>query len=471
MRPYLNGYFGLVIALLSPSLKAQCQITGAERLYQLESQIETYTLANGLTVHLLPQADKHTLTIASQFNVGARNEAKGQTGYAHLFEHMLFKGSEQAPGDSYAQQLSALGAHFNASTHFDYTNYYVTLPSQALSLGLFLEADRFIRPDLNETTVKNQQETVLQEMAQTIDNQPYVRSAMEFLLEQVKVTPYGHSIIGSREDITEASPERLIAFHRAHYRPDAMQLSLVGKLPSNVKSLIAQHFNAWSTPVQPIAEFDELKITPKPVHAELIDERGPWSGLLLAWHTVGKNHPDAAAIRLLEGYLFQNTRSVIAQISQHDPAQMLSYSQPFELENHGITNLVLVPRAKTSLDDLTEKVLGVVAKVQQTPLSDAELCQLKQTWLNNQLAQLDNTQSLATLLSATAKQDQTHPLTAQWQRINSVTTEDLQRVATLYFTNNMVRVDLLPPWYIRVGKTLLEWLPSGVSDSLEDAVL
>ncbi|MFB2728041.1 M16 family metallopeptidase [Shewanella mangrovisoli] len=471
MRPYLSGYFGLVIALLSPSLKAQCLITGAERLYQLESHIETYTLANGLTVHLLPQADKHTLTIASQFNVGARNEAKGQTGYAHLFEHMLFKGSEQAPGDSYAQQLSALGARFNASTHFDYTNYYVTLPSQALGLGLFLEADRFIRPDLNQTTVKNQQETVLQEMAQTIDNQPYVRSAMEFLLEQVKDTPYGHGIIGSREDITEASPERLIAFHRAHYRPDSMQLSLVGKLPSDVKSLIAQHFNAWPTPSQPITEFDELKITPKPVHAELIDERGPWPGLLLAWHTVAKNHPDAAAMRLLEGYLFQNTRSAIAQISQHDPAQMLSYSLPFELENHGITNLVLVPRAKTSLDDLTEKVLGVVAKVQQTSLSDAELCQLKQTWLNNQLAQLDNTQSLATLLSATAKQDQMHPLTAQWQRINSVTTEDLQRVATLYFTNNMVRVDLLPPWYIRVGKTLLEWLPSGVSDSLEDAVL
>lgn len=471
MRPYLSGYFGLVIALLSPSLKAQCLITGAERLYQLEAQIETYTLANGLTVHLLPQAEKHTVTIASQFNVGARNEAKGQTGYAHLFEHMLFKGSEQAPGDSYAQQLSALGARFNASTHFDYTNYYVTLPSQALGLGLFLEADRFIRPDLNETTVKNQQETVLQEMAQTIDNQPYVRSAMEFLLEQVKDTPYDHGIIGSREDITEASPERLIAFHRAHYRPDAMQLSLVGKLPSDVKSLIAQHFNAWPTPDQPITEFDELKITPKPVHAELIDERGPWPGLLLAWHTVGKNHPDAAAMRLLEGDLFQNTRSAIAQISQHDPAQMLSYSLPFELENHGITNLVLVPRAKTSLDELTEKVLGVVAKVQQTPLSDAELCQLKQTWLNNQLAQLDNTQSLATLLSATAKQDQTHPLTAQWQRINSVTTEDLQRVATLYFTNNMVRVDLLPPWYIRIGKTLLEWLPSGVSDSLEDAVL
>ncbi|MEL4295090.1 pitrilysin family protein [Shewanella xiamenensis] len=471
MNTHTRLGLAILVMLLSPALKAQCQIEGAATLYQLESRIETYSLANGLTVHLLPLEDKHTLTIASQFTVGARNETKGQTGYAHLFEHMLFKGSEQAPGDTYAQQLSALGARFNASTHFDYTNYYVTLPSQALALGLFLEADRFIRPDLTETTVKNQQETVLQEMAQTIDNQPYVRSAMEFLLAQVKDTPYGHGIIGSREDITQASPERLIAFHSDHYRPDAMQLSLVGTLPSDVKLLIAQHFSAWPTPNQPIAKFDELKINPKPVHAELIDERGPWPGLLLAWHTVGKNHPDAAAIRLLEGYLFQNTRSALAQISLHDPAQMLSYSLPFELENHGITNLVLVPRAKTSLNALTDMVLALVKQTQQTRISDATLCQLKQTWLNQRLGQLDNTQSLATLLSATDKQDQAHPLTAQWERINAVTTADIQRVALQYFTPNMVRVDLLPPWYIRFGKTLLEWLPAGVSDDLEDAVL
>lgn len=471
MRTYTRLGLTLLMTLLSPALKAQCQIEGTATLYQLESRIETYSLANGLTVHLLPLENKHTLTIASQFNVGARNEAKGQTGYAHLFEHMLFKGSEQAPGDTYAQQLSALGARFNASTHFDYTNYFVTLPSQALSLGLFLEADRFIRPQLTATTVKNQQQTVLQEIAQTIDNQPYVRSTMEFLLAQVKDTPYGHGIIGTREDITQASPESLTAFHRAYYRPDAMQLSLVGKLSPEVKTLIEQHFAKWTAPNQPIIEFNQLKIPPQPVMAQLIDERGPWPGLLLAWHTVGKNHPDAAAIRLLEADLFQNTQSALAKISQHDPAQMLSYSLPFELENHGITNLVLVPRAKTSLNALTDMVLALIKQAQQTRMSDAALCQLKQTWLNQRLAELDSTQSLATLLSATSKQDQAHPLTAQWERINAVTADDFQRVAKHYFTPNMVRVDLLPPWYIRLGKTLLEWLPAGVSDDLEDAAL
>ncbi len=215
MKTQVSFYIAFMASIFSPALKAQCHVVGTQPLYQLESRIETYTLANGLRVRLLPLEDKQTLTIASQFNVGARNEAKGQSGYAHLFEHMLFKGSENAPGDTYAQQFSALGARFNASTHFDYTNYFVTLPSQALELALYLEADRFIRPSLNATTVKNQQETVLQEMAQTIDNQPYVRSAMEFLLAQVEGTAYGHGVIGSREDITQSTPESLTVFHRA----------------------------------------------------------------------------------------------------------------------------------------------------------------------------------------------------------------------------------------------------------------
>ncbi|PIW61981.1 pitrilysin family protein [Shewanella sp. CG12_big_fil_rev_8_21_14_0_65_47_15] len=471
MKTQVSFYIAFIASIFSPALKAQCHVVGAQTLYQLESRIETYTLANGLRVRLLPLEDKQTLTIASQFNVGARNEAKGQSGYAHLFEHMLFKGSENAPGDTYAQQFSALGARFNASTHFDYTNYFVTLPSQALELALYLEADRFIRPSLNATTVKNQQETVLQEMAQTIDNQPYVRSAMEFLLDQVQGTPYGHGIIGSREDILQATPESLTAFHRAYYRPDAMQLSLVGKLSPQTRQWIEQNFATWPKPTTTEPRFTELNIEPKQVHAELVDERGPWSGLLLAWHTVGKDHPDAAAIRLLEAHLFQNTASALAKISQHNPDQMLSYSLPFELENHGIANIVLVPRARTSLDTLVEKVQGLIAQTQQQALDETRLCTLKQVWLNNRLQQLSDTQALATQLSATSVQDTDHPLTAPWQRINAVTAEEFQRVAKQYFNQDYVRVDLLPPWYIRWGKTLLEWLPDGASDSLEEAVL
>ncbi|EDQ02103.1 M16 family metallopeptidase [Shewanella benthica] len=197
----------------------------ATPLYQLEQKIDYQTLDNGLQIRLLPMDNTLSVSIASQFSVGSRDEAPGQTGYAHLFEHMLFKGSKNAPGDSYAQTMSSLSGQFNASTFFDFTNYYLTIPSAALELALWIEADRFIRPALTQETVINQQATVLEEMASSIDNQPYVRQAMEFLLKQAQGTPYQHAVIGSKQDIAQSTPASLNQFHQNHYRPDAMQLS------------------------------------------------------------------------------------------------------------------------------------------------------------------------------------------------------------------------------------------------------
>ncbi|MGM8891899.1 M16 family metallopeptidase, partial [Psychrobacter sp. 1Y1] len=150
-----------------------CELsTLAQPLFHAEQRLQYRLLDNGLQVRILPLDDTQAVSIASQFDVGSRNEVNGQTGYAHLFEHMLFKGSKHAPGDSYTQTMSALSGQFNASTFFDFTNYYLTVPSQALELSLWLEADRFRYPTLNETTVKNQQAAVLEEMATSIDNQP-----------------------------------------------------------------------------------------------------------------------------------------------------------------------------------------------------------------------------------------------------------------------------------------------------------
>lgn len=440
-------------------------------LYQLEQHISYTVLGNGLQLRLLPLNLGQSVSIATQFSVGSRDEKPGQTGYAHLFEHMLFKGSQHAPGDSYAQTMSALSGQFNASTFFDYTNYYLTIPSNALELALWLEADRFIRPALTQETVSNQQATVLEEMATSIDNQPYVRQAMEFLLEQAKGTPYQHAIIGSKQDINGATPESLDLFHQGHYRPDAMQLSIVGHIPEQTEHWVNAEFSAWSAPLIPLIKHQHLSFENKPVIDEIIDSRGPWPALLMAWHTVGQAHADAAAITLLEAYLFQNRSSIIKQSGLTDPEQMLSYSIPLSMEHMGVTNLVLVPRAKTSLDKLAGNVESMIEEVNHLGIDQDVLAQLKAQWLNLRLRQLDSPSLLSRALSATLEQDKHTPLTGPWERVNAVTTEDIQRVTQQYFSHGYVRLDLLPPWYIRWSKTLLEWLPIGLTDSLEDSVL
>lgn len=443
----------------------------AAPLYHTEKQIIFHRLDNGLQLRFLPLADNQLVSLASQFSVGSRDEPSGQTGYAHLFEHMLFKGSENAPGDSYAQTMSALSGQFNASTFFDFTNYYLTIPSTALKLSLWLEADRFIRPALTDKTVKNQQDTVLEEMATSIDNQPYIRKAMEFLLTQAKDSPYGHAVIGSREDVKNATTEALTKFHQTHYRPDAMQLSIVGHFPDNTSQWVEEEFGQWQNPVQALKAPLKMQFENSPVHAEVIDERGPWPALLLAWHTVGQTHRDAAAISLLEDYLFQNRSSLIKQSGLTDPDQLLTYSIPLTMEQMGVTNLVMVPRAKTSLDRLANNVELAIKSLATDGISDETLSQLKANWLNKRLQLIDRPSHLARALSATLAQDSLTPLTGPWERINAVSPTQLQAVAQTYFSQGYVRLDLLPPWYIRWTKTLLEWFPTGVSDTLEDLVL
>lgn len=450
---------------------AQCDLSTAfSQLKQIEQQIDLTELDNGLIIRQVHQPHLNTVSIASQFNVGSRNEMTGQTGYAHLFEHLLFKGSENAPGDSYPQQMSALGARFNASTHFDYTNYYLTIPAQALELSLFLESDRFIRPVLSNTTVKNQQGAVLEEMATTIDNQPYIREAMEFLLSQVAGSQYGHAIIGSIEDVESATAAELMQFHQHYYRPDAMQMSLVGQLNNNTSSWIEHYLGQWQNPDVPKQQFTTIQIKSSQLtstHTEIIDKRGPWPASLLAWHTVGEQDDDFEAISLLQSYLFQNIANALTKATIDNTPHMLSYSVPLTMQNHGVTNLVLVPRANTSLNELNKLVKHLLNQIATKGIDPQTLCQLKSISLNNSLIHFSDSQQLAVYLSKTSIRDKYSPLSQPWERMTKVTSYDLQRVANQYFINKEVRLDLLPSWHIRWGKTLLEWLPQGFAETIE----
>ncbi|QDP03049.1 insulinase family protein [Thalassotalea sp. PS06] len=444
----------------------------AQPLYDWEAKIQYRTLANGLQLRLLSLPDSQSVSIASQFEVGSRDEGSNERGYAHLFEHMLFKGSEHAPGDTYIQTIGAYAGRFNATTSFDYTNYFLTLPAEALELGLVLDADRFQRPVLTDASVSSEIDTVLQEMAQTVDMQPYVRSAMEHLLALVAGTPYGHPVIGVREDLLAATPDSLTEFHRQHYRPESMQLSLVGALQTDTLTIVEREFASWNndTPA-PLRDDQPLTIERGDYHDSITDARGPWPVLLLGWHTVPSNHPDAAAITLLERYLVQDYASLIQQTRLSDPDQLLAYSISQSLELHGVTAIALVPRARASLDRLATNVKVLIDDMAQAPIDETQLNQLKNNWLQGQLSRLNDPQNLAIFLSATSKQDALTPLTGPWARIEKVTPEQIQRVAQEYFMAGTLRLDLQPPWYTRWGKHVLEWLPDSWADSLEAKIL
>jgi len=210
-------------------------LTTSEPISRLGLQLpfERATLANGLRVVLHPDRSLPLITVNLWYHVGSKNERPGRTGFAHLFEHMLFQGSEHVPANEHFRFLQQVGGVANGSTWYDRTNYFETLPSNCLDLGLWLESDRmgFFLPALTQESLDTQRGVVMNERRQRVDNQPYGRSTerMHELLYPGD-HPYHWPVIGYMEDIAAATLEEVRQFFQTYYAPNNAVLTLAGDL-------------------------------------------------------------------------------------------------------------------------------------------------------------------------------------------------------------------------------------------------
>ena len=196
----------------------------------LSIPIERFTLDNGLRVNLSHDATTPVVAINLWYGVGSRNERKGKTGFAHLFEHMMFQGSEHVPKNRHFELIERAGGSLNATTWFDRTNYFETVPSHHLELALWLESDRmgWMLPAMTQEKLDNQRDVVMNEKRQRYDNQPYGDwdewiQAMVFPASH----PYHHTVIGSMEDIEAATLEDVAEFFQTYYVPNNAVLTVL----------------------------------------------------------------------------------------------------------------------------------------------------------------------------------------------------------------------------------------------------
>ena len=208
--------------------------------------IERYELDNGLKVVLSRDDAAPVVAVNLWYAVGSRNERVGRTGFAHLFEHMMFQGSAHVPEMGHFALIEKAGGSLNGSTWLDRTNYFETLPAHYLELGLWLESDRlgWLLPAMTQEKLDNQREVVKNERRWRIDNQPY-GDWDERLQELVYPPdhPYHHSVIGSMEDLDAASLEDVEQFFRTYYAPNNAVLTLCGDFePAEAKQLIEKYF-------------------------------------------------------------------------------------------------------------------------------------------------------------------------------------------------------------------------------------
>ena len=194
---------------------------------------ERHTLGNGLRIVLSPDPSAAVVGVNLWYGVGSRNERPGRTGFAHLFEHMMFQGSEHVPKNRHFELVERAGGSLNASTWFDRTNYYETLPSHQLELALWLESDRmgWMLPALTQEKLDNQREVVKNEKRQRYDNQPYGDWSERLqALVYPPDHPYHHTVIGSMEDLDASTLEDVADFFRTYYVPNNAVLTVAGDL-------------------------------------------------------------------------------------------------------------------------------------------------------------------------------------------------------------------------------------------------
>lgn len=268
----------------------------------LSYPIHTHTLDNGLRVIASPDHSTPTVAVNIWYGVGSRHEQPGKTGFAHLFEHVMFQGSRQVASGDHIGLLQAAGASVNATTWFDRTNYFETLPTGGLELALWLEADRLgtLLDALTQQNLDNQREVVKEEKRQRYDNVPY-GDAIERLIELTFPGdhPYGHTVIGSMADLNSATVTDVAEFFNRYYVPANAVLSIVGDCSAEHAFSLAERY------------FGELERRPKAADPEMPPLPGltgqptadvtaavPADAVYLTWRLPAVGTPDLDALEL-----------------------------------------------------------------------------------------------------------------------------------------------------------------------------
>ena len=382
---------GLVVAGLNASL-AQNRPTTQNDIPRL--QFEKFTLANGLEVILSPDRRLPMVAVNLWYHVGPANEEPGRTGFAHLFEHMMFQSSKHIPPDSHIRLLEAAGASdLNGTTDYDRTNYFETVPSNQLELALWLESDRmgYLLEKVDQAALSNQQDVVRNERRQSVENQPY-GLADEALIQALfpKAHPYYGNVIGSHEDIQAVKLDDVNRFFRQFYAPNNATMAIVGDYdPAQVKALVQKYFGTLKRgPAVPPIKADTPTITSE--RRKVVTARVELPRVSMAWLTspifkAGDADADIAATILGGGRTSRLYKKLVyeRQIAQNVSAvqQSLILGSVFQIEVTG--------RPGRSVDELEKAIDEELAALRANPPAVNEVDQARNTIETNIIGGLE----------------------------------------------------------------------------------
>lgn len=403
---------------------------------------ESYTLPNGLQVILSEDHSSQVVAVNVWYKVGSRNERPTRTGFAHLFEHMMFQGSQHVKKGEHFQLVERAGGNMNGSTWDDRTNYYETLPSNRLNLGLWLEADRMRSLAVTKENLDNQREAVKEERRMRIDNQPYLTAVIDelpALFDSTACFGYAHPGIGSMADLNAAAVEDVQAFFKQYYAPNNAVLTLVGDFdPAEAKRLVQQYFGDIPRVEQPAPLPCDPQFNAGQRRKRVRDAKANLPAVIHAFKTPATADADAPAIELLATILGQGESSRLnrrlAREAKAAAAAQAVYNArlgPGTLWVLGVANQGVSP------DSIDRLLAAEVARVAAEGATEEELTKAKNAYRANTISERQRAMSVAEAVQrANLFLGSPDAVNSDFDRYMRVTTADLRRVAQKYLQPN-----------------------------------
>jgi zinc protease len=405
-------------------------------------------LDNGLRVIIVPDHAAPVYAICVTYNVGSRNERPGRTGFAHLFEHMMFQGSENVGKEEHDILVFNNGGSANGTTNEDRTNYYEALPKNQFDLGLFLESDRMRALNITQANFDNQRKTVQEERRQRVDNQPYGRASLEIDNLAYDNFAYKHSTIGSMSDLDRATIEDVREFFRIYYAPNNAVLTLVGDLePDEALAKVKKYFGSIpSGPPAPKVDLEEDAHDGER-RETIYDSLARLPEIDIAYHIPPGNTSENYAAQQLASILGQGES---ARFYQHlvKEKQLASKVSAQAESRIGTSQLYISasPRPGVKIEDLERAIDEEIAAIVSGGVTSEELSKVQTQILRRFIDQRRSVLSVATQIGRYAVYfDDPDLINTMLQKQDAVTVEQVDGVAKKYLIRDQRTVIITLP--------------------------
>jgi len=412
-------------------------------------EFTTQTLENGLQVILLEEHEVPVINLQVWYHVGGKDEQPGHTGFAHLFEHLMFKGSAHVGAEEHSRMIEAIGGFDNAETHDDYTNYFETFPSNYLERVIWLEADRMGSLNVDEANFKSEREVVKEELRVRVENQPYGYLEQDLRATAFTVHGYHHTAIGSKEDLDRATLEDVRNFHDTFYKPNNATLIIVGDFNSGqALGWAKKYFEGIPASAKPIPRIDK----PEPPQTEERVVKKSYSNTPLPAVVIGYKIPARYAP---DAYPLDLASNILAGGESSRLYQALVYKQQIAVQSAGFGNFTEDPNLfwayaimnqGHTAEEGEKAVVAQLDLLKSNPVEAKELEKAKNQEISGFILGRGTDEEKAEALGAAAVLGKNADLAnVELDRYLKITPAEIERAAKDYFVPEHATVLLITP--------------------------